>query len=447
MRPLVLAVACLVARPAFAQIDQVTTPPPNLVLNNYNSAPVGPYGGLEAGAYVARVDDPSAAWFNPAGLARQSSAQISGSAGVYQRTLASPEALPNQGGSVEQLPNFVGFTFAPREGLTVGAALLTSNSWNQETDAELLNTIPAGRQRFAYSADSTFEQRELAISAGYRISDRWRAGAGIAFALMDVRLVESASDRVASATDLQTLLVAARASGTAFLLRSQFGAQYDASTYRLGAAIRTPGVPFHRTGVVTLDGTLDAGTTSLGASVFDPDGHVEYHLPWELQVGAAITRHRFEAEIDLQAYTPIDAYSLVSTDQPVQVYSGTTGQTPTVSSRPFSGLIAQSDGVTNISAGGHFSVFENRDLRVHAGVASNGSPVGPEDTVFNRVDLTCWSVGISGAIGKLQYTAGLTKQTGHADDVMIRNLVSGDVVRTRVDVSLTGFVYSLAYRF
>src|SRR5262249_59782290 len=128
--------------------------------------------------------------------------------------------------------------------------------------AEPLNTIPAGRQRFAYSADSTFEQRELAISAGYRISDRWRAGAGFAFTLMDIRLVESASDRVASPSDLQTLLVAARASGTAFLLRSQFGAQYDLSTYRLGVGVRTPGLPFHRTGSVTLDGTLDAGSAS-----------------------------------------------------------------------------------------------------------------------------------------------------------------------------------------
>ena len=72
---------CLASSPANAQVDQVVTPPPNLVLANYNSVPVGPFGGLEGTAYVARVGDPSAAWFNPAGLAKQDAPQISGSAG------------------------------------------------------------------------------------------------------------------------------------------------------------------------------------------------------------------------------------------------------------------------------------------------------------------------------------------------------------------------------
>jgi hypothetical protein len=49
----------------------VATVPPNVVLSNYDNVPVGPFGGLEGSAYVARVGDPSAAWFNPAGLSRQ----------------------------------------------------------------------------------------------------------------------------------------------------------------------------------------------------------------------------------------------------------------------------------------------------------------------------------------------------------------------------------------
>jgi hypothetical protein len=77
------AAACAWPASSLAQsVDQVAAPPPNLVLGNYDSVPVGPFGGLEGSAYGARVGDPSAAWFNPAGLSRQSTAQISGSAGV-----------------------------------------------------------------------------------------------------------------------------------------------------------------------------------------------------------------------------------------------------------------------------------------------------------------------------------------------------------------------------
>src|SRR5262245_13226541 len=157
-----LVVAAARAVPAAAQaqaIDPVATPPPNVVLANYDSVPVGPFGGLEGSAYVTRVSDPSAAWFNPAGLSRQSRAQISGSGGAYQWTAVSPKVLPHTGSAVQQLPNFVGFTMHLSEGLTAGAVLLTTNSWTQEVDSQLITAGPTGQERVAYSADSQFTRR------------------------------------------------------------------------------------------------------------------------------------------------------------------------------------------------------------------------------------------------------------------------------------------------
>ena len=47
----VLTIALLLARGATAQpVDLVLTPPPNLVLNNHDNVPVGPFGGLEGSA-------------------------------------------------------------------------------------------------------------------------------------------------------------------------------------------------------------------------------------------------------------------------------------------------------------------------------------------------------------------------------------------------------------
>lgn len=445
---LALCAVGLIGSPVLAQVEQVTTPPPNLVLSNYDSVPVGPFGGLEGTAYIARVGDPSAAWFNPAGLARQSSAQISGSAGVYQRTSITPAALPNHGGSFQQLPNFVGFTFVPRPRVTVGAALVTTNAWDQETDSELVSPVAGGQQRFAYSADSNFERRTLAFAAGYRGEGSWRYGGGLAFSIMSLRQVQSASDRIGDLTGLRSLLVASRASGSALQVRAQGGIQYDTSRWRFGGAMRTPGLTLHESGVVTLDGVLDAGTASLGASVFDPDADFEYHLPWEFAGGAAWVHDRFEIEVDLQAYTSIDAYSMIATGQPVVVY-GDAGlnRPPTVISQPFPGLTSASDGVVNVSAGGHYRLFQGRDLRLHIGVGSNQSPVGAEDVVFNDVDLVTWTIGLSGSFHRFQFSAGFNHQSGHADDVMLRNLLNGQVVRSTIDVGMTGFIYSLAYQF
>jgi hypothetical protein len=446
--PALVAMVCLRSAPAWAQEAAITTAPPNLVISNYNSASVGPYGGLEGTAYVARVEDPSAAWFNPAGLARQSAPQISGSAGVYQRTLVAPSALPNQGGSIQQLPNFVGFTFAPREGLTAGASFLSTNSWNQETDSELLTSAPGLDQRFAYSADSEFEQRLLAIAVGYHKPGPWRFGGGFAFSLMSLRLVQSASDRIADASGLHSLLVSARASGSSLQIRGQGGVQYDRGIWRLGGAVRSPGLSIHKSGSVILDGLLDEQSASLGASLFDPEADLEYHLPWEFQGGAAFVTPRVEIEFDVHAFTPIDAYPMLSSEEPVRLYTdaGTSGP-PAVVSRPFAGLTSASEGVVNVSVGGHVRLFKDRDLRLHAGVGSNRSPAAPEDVVFNKVDLSTWSIGVSGTLGKFQFSAGYNHQSGSADDVTVRNLLNGQEVHSPIDVSIAGFIYSLGYQF
>ena len=443
-----LTLACLGARPAAAQVAEVTTPPPNLIVPNYNSVPVGPFGGLEGTAYAARVDDPSAAWFNPAGLARLDTAQISGSAGVYEFTLVTPRSLPNQGGSIQQVPNYVGFSFKPRGAITVGAALVTTASWNQETDSQLLTTLPTGQERFAYSADSSFSQRILAMSAGYRGAGSWRFGGGLTFSLVDLRLVQTASDRIGDATGVQSLLVSSRVSGSALQLRSQVGVQYDKQEWRFGGAIRTPGLTVYRSGTITLDGVLAAHAGSLGASLFDTNPRFEFHLPWEFQGGVAFVGDRFELEADLLAYTPVSAYSLISTNASTLVY-GSAGPNipPSVIPQPFPALTSASNGLVNVGVGGHVRPLQNRDFRIHGGIGSNLSPVGDADTIFSKVDLLTWTLGVSGTWNKFQFSAGFNHQSGTANNITLRNLLNGETVTTSPAVRIGGLIYSLAYRF
>jgi hypothetical protein len=445
---LIAAATCALPQISLAQdIDQVATPPPNLVLANYDSVPVGPFGGLEGSAFAARVGDPSATWFNPAGLSRQTTAQISGSAGVYERTAITPRSLSNSGGSVQQLPSVAGFTFNVRGGLTAGAVLVTTNAWTQEIDAELVTPVANGQERIAYSADSEFGRRVAAVGVGYHRGGAWRIGGGAAFSMMDLRLVASVSDRIADTTGLRTALVAGRASGSALQLRTQGGVQYDAPQFRFGGAIRTPGLTIRRSGTVTLDGTLDTGAGSLGASLFDADARFEYRLPWELHGGAAYVRDRVEIELNLQGYTSISAYTQLATDQPMLIYSDTGTGPPTVLSRPFDGLTSASNGVVNVSLGGHVKLLRDKDLRVHAGFATNQSPVAEEDEVFNNVDLASWTLGISGTLARFQFAAGLNRRSGTAKDVLVRNLLNGEPLQTNIDVRSVGFIYSIGYQF
>jgi hypothetical protein len=332
--------------------------------------------------------------------------------------------------------------------MTVGAAFLTTTAWTQETDSELVTPIPAGQQRFAYSADSDYQQRVAAVSVGYHRDGPWRFGGGFAFSLMNLRLVQTASDRVVDGAGLRSLLISSRLGASATQLRFQGGAQYDAGAWRLGGAIRTPGLTIFRSGTVTLDGLLDTGQSSQGASLFDPQAHLEFRMPWEFQGGAAYVRDRVEFEVDLQAYTSVSAYSMLSSDQPTVTYSDPgTGAPTTVVTAPFGGMTSASDGVVNVSAGGHFVPFKGRAMRIHAGVASNRSPVGDADTIFNKAHLTSWTLGVSGSFAKFQFAAGVNHKGGTVADLTLRNLLDGQVVRTSIDVRTTGFIYSISYQF
>jgi hypothetical protein len=230
--------------------------------------------------------------------------------------------------------------------------------------------------------------------------------------------------------------------------RAQGGVQYDTPMFRLGGAIRTPALTMHRTGTFTLDGTLDMGVASVGASAFDAHARFESPSPWELQGGAAYVRDRVEIELDVQGYTPVAAHPLLSSTEPTVIYGDAgDGAAPAVIPRPFTGLTSASDGVVNVAVGGHVRPVRGRELRVHGGFATNRSPVGNIDQVFNKANFASWTLGVSGTVAKLQFAGGFNGRVGTARDVIVRNRLNGEPLRTNVDVRTIAFIYSIAYQF
>jgi hypothetical protein len=63
------------------------------------------------------------------------------------------------------------------------------------------------------------------------------------------------------------------------------------------------------------------------------------------------------------------------------------------------------------------------------------------------LDLTNWSVGVSGTVRKFQFAVGVNHQNGSADDVTLRNLLNVREMHSPIDIHLVGFIYSPAYQF
>ena len=427
---------------------QIVIPAGNVLLPNTNSVPIGPSAGLEGGAYVARVGDPSSAWLNPAGLSRAQAAEISGSSGLFQISTLSHSDAPGGGGSVVRLPSLVGFSVKGAFGgkLTLGLSIATVQAWSQDTDLELIATSGSTAQRFAFSADSTFDRFVSAAAAGY-VSGRWRFGGGLALVQTNLEKNAVTSTRAGDSASLRSLLLESRVSGTAFHLRPVVGVQYDWSPrLRLGFMARTPGPAVYSAGSITAEGVAANGTSSAGVSLFDPEARFTNKLPFEMRGGVAYIGRRLEIEVDVAAETGLSAYDMLASDEPVVTYTSGAGG-PVISTQPFAGAMSQSQAVFNVAVGGHLVLTEDGVWRLHFGAGSDRSGVGPDDEVFTKINFGTFTVGLSGTKDRLQFTAGLNYRSGAAKDVVLGQLDAGTLVRSGINVRTVGIIYALSYRF
>jgi len=86
-------------------------------------------------------------------------------------------------------------------------------------------------------------------------------------------------------------------------------------------------------------------------------------------------------------------------------------------------------------------------MRLHFGFSSDMSPVAPEDKVFDKVDLTAWTIGLSGRAEKLTYAAGFNYRAGTSEDFTVQNVLSGQPYTTNIHIRTMGMIYSLSYQF
>ena len=442
----------LVSTSSFAQSPDPTpvlSPPPNIIIPNYNGIPTGPLGGLEGSAHVARTADTSAPWFNPAGLS-QAGTQLSGSVGNYQFTTVTPARLPNTGGSTQHLPNLVGAT-AKFKGFTVGFSLVTVISWSTGLDSVYTLTNANGNpERFTYSADSGISQSVQAVAIGRDLGKKWRLGLGVAITQTSMHSDQVISDRIATPQANRTLLFSSRAGGSIDAIRFTIGAQFQPTPWlRFGLVSRNPGLRFGSQGTVGVDSTLDGGGPSVGATVYDSAASFEFKMPYELAGGIALIGKRAEFEVDVKGYASVPSYTLLSTSQPLTIYRDPGNNAGgSIETRPFPAITTQFTAVTNYTGGGHVRILDSPfPLTVHAGIGTDHSPVPMQDAaVFGHADFNVYTAGISGSVGKFTFAFGVNSRRGDAENLVLQNLITGPV-QASLQIKTIGITYALNYKF
>ena len=451
--PLVVLVAAVpAAAQTSASLPQAAVAPFNIVLPNYSNVAVGEIGGLEGNAYLARVGDSSAAYYNPAGLTLATKNSVSGSGGAFQTTSVSPENFSERGMSFRHIPTMTSFILKELFGSTNwagGLSMSLINSWGQSVNGQRSLSNGAASNRIMYSSLGEMSVWMANAGVGYTSGGKWRVGATVDGQLMQFERNEALSNQYVTGSALSAAVIQARASAWTWHFRLSAGAQYDVRPgFRVAAAIRTPGFQLLSGGSFSHEGMSNAGMTTITASFFDPNPDVRFKLPFEFKAGAAWIGSRAQVEVDLLTYTGRSPYQALETSESWTIITDPgTGATPAVQHFPIERAVIDRQAVVNLAVGGQVSLTSSGSWKLHGGYTTDRSPVGPDDTFFTRVHMQAFTVGMSGRTGLLLGSIGLRYATGKSGDIPLRAFQDVQPLTTRLKVSNVGIVYSVALLF
>jgi hypothetical protein len=459
MRPrsiwLVCAVATLSGRALCAQTVSSTLPtvavaPTNVLLPNYSGVPIGEIGGLEVGAFIARANDSSSVFYNPAGLTRAEKTSVSGSAGLFQFGAVAADAVDQSAHSFQQVPAMFAFVLKEplgHQNLAAGVSVARTTAWQQSVDFAKTTQTGTTTDRLSYSSAATLDSYLASVGLGYASAGKWRAGFSFDGQFTSTERRQAVADQYRTSDALSALSITSRSEASAAHLRFTAGAQYQLTPSWIAAAVvRTRGFGIRSSGLAMLEGVSSTGATTTTGSFFDDAVEVSYRVPSEFKTGLAYAGRRAEAEFDLLVFAGAGAYEAYSSNQPVTIVTGSTGSAPTATDYKAVAPVIDSTAVVNLAIGGHFNLTSDSSWVVHGGYATDRSPVGPNDTVFTKVNLQKITLGVSGRATHFLGSIGVQYFAGASDPIPLRDLPAGQVTTT-FKVNSVGLLYSLSVLF
>ena len=223
------------------------------------------------------------------------------------------------------------------------------------------------------------------------------------------------------------------------------GVQYNLRpAFRVGAVARTPGLLLLKDGAYTQEGLSTFATTKTTASFYEPSGKVTLKVPLELKFGAAWIGRPGQIEVDVLSYLGAGTYTAFQSSQTMRVVTDQGDGHPSVQELAFVEPVVDSRAVVNVAVGGQLNLAQDGRWRLHGGFATDRSPVGQADTLFNKVNMQVWTVGVSGKTQSLLVSVGVRYEAGWSALTALHRLQTGGEVTTRFKISSLGLVYSVA---
>jgi hypothetical protein len=343
----------------------------------------------------------------------------------------------------------VGRPIVKGKDVRVGFSFSRPVGWEPGVIETAISFTPTGggSETIGFNSLVAFSTSMPSVGAGFRISDRFRVGAGATLAITNLGVAQLVSDRFLDGTTSEALdrVVTIEGNTSQFIFAG--GVQWEPTDHlRLGAQVRTPGLTIGGSANVVYERAA-FGSGGVDDLVFrDQKATFRYKYPLNLIGGVAWVDSAWALEVNLRYHGSVAAYDLLSSDLTGQRIVIPPDTDPIVSRPAFASVVQEARSIVNLAVGG--SLRLSRAVRLHAGFFTDRSPVANEGTsIFRTMNLTGGSGGASLKLGRLSGSLGFTGSFGTSAPSVLESAITGDTTETRLKVRTLAFIYALAYNF
>lgn len=383
-----------------------------IILPNFHTVGVGERGSVLGGAVVARIDDASAAHYNPAGLAMLPVSTFSASASTFSSQNFSIEGVQSKD-ALDSVASFVGNVWKMGNFYFAFSLATPFRSTLMQQSKNKYDIPEGGYFEISDSYETSFEAMSPGITLAWNTSESMRMGASLKVMLFDIRNISSANLLTKDVGDDTFGIVTQNLHLTSSAIRGEYGIQKDIlSNLRLGILLKTPTVTLNSDGAgygSSLVNSQVGGNEYIAFSF--SKAKVDFVLPAEIHLGLAQIEDNWDFEIDLK-YSHSAKKNLLSGKMQETVSSS--GGTLISGESLLDGLYLNEFSPTlNWSASASYRL--SRSYLLSASFYTNKSPVkelSEDDDLFTKLDLYGATLGVTKFSEVSSTTIGLVVNQG-----------------------------------
>jgi hypothetical protein len=447
--------AVLLWAPAIAAAQPLPVPTPKaLIFPNYDNVLVGQNQALEGGAYIARVSDASANFYNPAGLVQSEKTSLNASSTGYIVTRLTADALQTSISStkIDNVPGYFGVVIAPpfidERNLRLGFSITRGVAWSPGGIDQTTNALDHDYiDRVTYSTDAGFKTLLYQIAGAWApVANRsLRFGLGLGFSQTSYTNESTLSGLLSLGGQQGQFLATLRANGNEWDMLFTLGAQWEVvGGLTLGVLVRSPGLRLSAGSLVTYESSFLRPSAPTSSFFRDENGQFQYKLPWEASLGIAYRFGIAEVEADLRYHDAVSSYGFYQSNVPIQVVVQNPDGTTSTSTQPAPAPTYSARRVYNVAVGGNLKLTGT--LTLHAGFYTTFSPVAdPATSPLRQADLYGFTGGVDFQFAHFGASLGAGYQFGKS--ATTGNEINDQLVQSSVKLESISVLYAFSYQF